>query len=289
LKIALVIAAAVASIAAQNAPDAARLLMRRYVEGSRLQYRMTGLENGTGYTVTIIAMTRRTADGRFVEEMAWSDMTVNGEPRVLAPESQAFRVAVTLEGGAPYEPPDFSRARGLLGPVTDLLTFYADLFLAMHRGALRDAGDRFYFVNPMTASWADGTSVVLGEDHIDFDFTLTAVDRASGVATLLIKHVPSPAPKVRLPAGWMTAPVADTPNNWVQVRKTATGFAASVGKETFDVMLRVALADGRILSATLDNAVTKITRQCSDAAASQCGEPMPDPTLRHIEMSLLPE
>lgn len=38
MKIALVVAAAVASLAAQNAPDAARLLTRRYVEGSRLQY-----------------------------------------------------------------------------------------------------------------------------------------------------------------------------------------------------------------------------------------------------------
>jgi hypothetical protein len=42
-----------------------------------------------------------------------------------------------------------------------------------------------------------------------------------------------------------------------------------------------------ILSATLENAITKIMRDCSDIALTQCGEPRPDPTLRHIEISLL--
>jgi len=130
---------------------------------------------------------------------------------------------------------------------------------------------------------------VLGEDHIDFDITLTAVDRASDVATLLIKHLPPPAPKIRLPADWMRAPVADTPNNWVQVRKTDTGFAASVGKETFDVKQSIALSNGKILSATMDNPVTKVARVCSDAALTRCGDAKPDPTLRRIEMSLLRE
>jgi hypothetical protein len=85
----------------------------------------------------------------------------------------------------------------------------------------------------------------------------------------------------------MRPPVADTPNNWVQVRKTKTGYAASVGKETFDVELRIDLADGKILSAKMDNPVTKITRDCADIALTQCGEARQDPTLRRIEMSLL--
>jgi hypothetical protein len=169
------------------------------------------------------------------------------------------------------------------------MTFYSDLFLAMHQGALRKAGDHFYFPSPTTASWADGTAVVLGEDHIDFDITLTAVDTASDVATLLIKHVPPSAPKIRLPADWMSARVADTPNNWVQVRKTATGFAASVGKETFDVTLNVDISNGKILSARMENPVTKVTRACSDAALTQCGDAQATPTLRRIELSLLRE
>jgi hypothetical protein len=75
----------------------------------------------------------------------------------------------------------------------------------------------------------------------------------------------------------------------VQVRKTPTGFAASVGKETFDVTLTVSIPDGTIRMATLDNPVTRITRQCSDIALSQCDEPRANPIVRHVEMTLLRE
>ena len=292
----LTIAAACVPLAAQDTPRAERaerpdqpdrLLSRRYVEGDRLRYLMKAQNDGSTYEVQISATTMKAADGRFVEELAWSDLVVNGAPRPLAEASQAFRAAVTLDGGAPFTMPDLSKALGIIGPVTDLLTFYSDLFLAMHQGALRKAGDRFYFSNPNAASWADGTIVVHGESHIDFDITLTAVDTASDVATLLIKHVPPAAPKIRLPAEWMHPRVADTPNNWVQVRKTATGFTAAVGKETFDVTLSVQMSTGKIVSAKMENPVTKVTRACTDTALTQCADAQPAPTLRRIELSLL--
>jgi hypothetical protein len=285
----LTIAAAFVPLAARDAPQAERLLSRRYIEGDRVQYLMKAQNDGSTYEVRITGTTRKASDGRFVEEFAWSDMLANGAPRALAATSQAFRLVVTLEGGAPFEMPDLSKAPGLIGPVTDLMTFYSDLFLAMHQGALRKAGDHFYFPSPITASWADGTVVVLGEDHIDFDITLTAVDTTSHVATLLIKHVPPPVPKIRLPADWMHSRVAETPNNWVQMRKTATGFAASVGQETFDVTLNVDISNGKILSARMENPVTKVTRACSDAALIQCGDAQATPTLRRIDLSLLRE
>jgi len=285
----LAAAATVVRLAAGDAQQGERLLSRRYVDGERVRYLMKAENDGSTYEVRITATTRKTSDGRFVEEFAWSDMVANGAPRALAEASQAFRLVVTLEGGAPFEMPDLSKAPGLIGPVTDLLTFYSDLFLAMHQGALRRAGDRLYFPSPTTASWADGAVVVLGEDHVDFDITLTAVDTASHVATLVIKHVPPPAPKVRLPADWMRAPVAETSNNFVQVRKTPTGFAASVAKETFDVTLNVDISDGKILSARMTNPVTMVTRTCSDAALTQCGDARATPTLRRIELSQLRE
>jgi hypothetical protein len=283
----LAVVAAFVSLAAQDAPQAERLLSRRYVEGDRVQYLMKGQNDGSIYEVRITAMTKKAGDGRFVEEFAWSDLVVNGAPRALAATSQAFRLAVTLEGGVPFEMPDLSKTPGLIGPVTDIMTFYADLFLAMHQGALRKAGDHFYFANPITSSWADGTTVVLGEDHFDFDITLTAVDTASDVATLLIKHVPPPTPKIRLPADWMRARIAETPNNWVEVRKTATGFVASVGKETFDVTLDVAMSTGKILSGKMENPVTKVTRACADTSLTRCDDAEASPILRRIELSLL--
>ena len=69
------------------------------------------------------------------------------------------------------------------------------------------------------------------------------------------------------------------------VSKNRNGYTASVGKETFDVELRVAIADGRLLLATLDNPVTAITRECTDQGLMQCGPPRPSPVLRRVTMS----
>jgi hypothetical protein len=276
-----------APLTAQNSALTEPLLVRRYVEGSRLQYVMTGENRGSRYQVRIDAEVKKAVDGMLVDEFAWSDLLRDGVAQPLSPAARDLRAAVTLSGGQPFVMPDLSRATGLVGPITDLLTFYADLFLAMHQGSLRAPGDRFRFSQAEPASWADGRVVILGQDHIDFDILLEAVNPAEKTARLLVKHVPPAEPRIALPADWMQTPVADTPNNWVQVRKTATGYVASVGKETFDVALTVDLADGKILTATMDNPVVAIDRECADAALTQCGEAKPDRLVRRIQMSLV--
>ncbi|HSB13659.1 MAG TPA: hypothetical protein VLE22_04320 [Bryobacteraceae bacterium] len=276
-----------ALMGSQDSSPAEGLLSRRYRDGERLNYLMKGRNNGRTYEVRLTAVVKKGTDGQFVEEYAWSDLVVDGVPQLLTPASREFRQAVTLAGGSPFTMPDLSKVQpGLIGPVTDLLTFYADLFLATHAGQLREPGDRFFFANPTVGSWADGTRVLIGEDSIDFDIHLTAVDRSRGVATLLVKHVPPKAPKIRIPAEWMREPVAGVPNNWVQVRKAAGAYIGAVGKETFDVELTIRLSSGEILSATMDNRVEAMERECVDVELSNCGERRPDPTIRHIEMSL---
>ena len=131
------------------------------------------------------SVVKKAADGRFVEEYSWSDRVSNGEPRPLAAAIEGFRATVTVEkGGAPFALPDLSQTPDLVGPVLDLMTFYADLFLAMNAGELRQVGDRFLVPTPAVASWADGTRVLVGEDAVDFDLTLIAIDRIAGIATL---------------------------------------------------------------------------------------------------------
>jgi hypothetical protein len=272
---------------AQESPSSAGVLSRRYKDGERLSYVMKGRNNDRPFEVRLTAVVRKGADGRFVEEYAWSDLAWGGEAQPLTPSSRDFRQAVTLSGGEPFTFPDLSRVQpGLIGPVTDLLTFYADLFLAMHVGRLREPGDHFLFPSPMVSSWADGAGVLIGEDEIDFDVRLTALDTAADVATVQVKHVPPKAPRVKLPAEWMRTPVADTPNNWVQVRRQGDAYIASAGKETFDVELKVRLSTGEILSATLDNLVEAVARDCRNAELTECDEPRPSRTVRRIEMML---
>lgn len=133
-----------------------RLLERRYVDGQTLSYRMKGKNNNWLYEIRVIGTVRKNADGRFVDEFVWSDFVSDGTPRALRTETQALRAQVTLEGGNPFVMPNLADAGPIVGPVTDMLTFYADLFLAMHGGMLREAGDHILVPNPTVASWAAG-------------------------------------------------------------------------------------------------------------------------------------
>lgn len=184
--------------------------------------------------------------------------------------------------------PDLSKVDPkMVGPITDLLTFYIDLWLINKTGVLKHPGDHFYVPNPQVASWADGTHVLIGTDHVDFDLNLQSIDPVKGTAVVVVHHVPPSHPNLQFPAEWMQTPVTDTPNNWVQVKKTKDGkYQAEVGKETFDVSITVSTADGRILSASMDNPVVMIGRDCDDAALTKCGDAHPQTIHRHVEIAL---
>jgi len=251
---------------------------------------MTGMNDDWHYSVQADGGVKKNADGIWMEEFRWSNMTSNGQPVALTPASVAFREVLSLDPTRNPSGPDLSNVDPrLVGPVTDLMTFYVDLWLANKIGILRRPGDHFYVPNPMPSSWADGTRVLTGQDHIDFDLTLQSVDAAKHTVLLVVHHVPPAHPNVTFAAAWMQAPVAGTPNNWVEVAKTSAGkFQAGVGKETFDVSITVSTVDGKILAASMENPVVTISRICDDAALTQCTDPKPHTIHRHVEIALAP-
>ncbi len=262
-------------------------LARHYTEGEKLSYHMKGDNDGWTYEVQANGVVKKDASGRFVEEYGWSDFKSNA-PMSLSPASLSFRQTLSLDPAIQPSIPNLSQVQPfLIGPITDLLTFYSDLWIAIGQSDLKHTGDHAYVKFGGPASWADGNYVILGEDSIDFDLTLKALDPASQIATLLVKHVPPAQPQVKLPAPWMQTPVADTPNNFIDVKKNAAGkYVAQVGKETFDVEIKISLKDGKILSATLNNLVKTHNRECSDAAFLDCGEPSDHQIHRQIEIQL---
>ena len=275
--------------AKQTPASATHLLTRRYTEGEKLTYAMKGSNEDWEYQIQATGVVKKDAAGHMVEEYAWSDFKSNA-PMTLNDASLNFRQTLSLSPDSHPSVPDLSKVQPfLIGPITDMLTFYADLWLAIQQGNLNRAGDHTYVKFGTTASWADGNYVLLGEDSIDFDLTLKEVDSAKQVATLLARHVPPKEPAVKLPAAWMHTPVSDTPNNWVEAKRNNAGkYDVEVGKETFDVEIKVSLADGKILSATLHNPVEAIKKECSDATFSSCGDSTPHHILRQIELRLVP-
>ena len=53
------------------------------------------------------------------------------------------------------------------------------------------------------------------------------------------------------------------------------------------VLITVSLADGKILSATMDNPVKTIFRTCKDEALTQCDAPKPHLIVRKVEIELV--
>src|SRR5580700_1083773 len=265
-------------------------LTRQYHEGEKLGYHMRATNEGrystTAYEADVNCVVKKDASGIFSEECAWSSLVVNGKPVELSAAAQNLRQTLSLDANATPTVPDLTQVIPLIGPITDLLTFYSDLWLANKLQQLRRAGDHFYFARGTPNSWADGNYVLLGQDSIDFDLTL-AEKNEQGIATLVVRHVVPKEPQIKLTADWMKPPVADAPNNWVEVEKSGEGkFSAEIGKETFDVRLKVA-GDGKILSATLDNPIEVLERDCTDAELAHCGEPARYQIKRQIDLALL--
>jgi len=275
-------------LAPQDVPTGSNPLLRRYREGEKLTYHMKGVNENWRYEIQADGIVKKDSDGTYFEECEWSHLVSEGKPVTLRPASVNFRQQLTLDPGHKPIFPNLSQVDPrLVGPLTDMLTFYVDVRLVVKDGKLVHPGDHFYLKHGTPASWADGHYTLIGESSIDFDLTLKNIDRAHNTATLLVRHVPPEKPEARLPAEWMLQPVADTPNNWSQVQKAGEGkYEAAAGKEIFDDEIVLSLADGKILSATMDNVVKTVERECIDAAVTQCGPPKPHSIRRQIEVSL---
>jgi len=275
-------------LAAQALPGEHNVLLRRYREGEKLTYHMKGINEDWHYEIQADGIVKKDSDGSYFEEYGWSNLISDGQKTGLSQAALDFRQQLTLDPNHNSTFPNLSQVDPrLIGPITDLMNFYVDLRLAVRSGKLTHPGDHFYFKRGAPNSWADGTRVLIGEDVIDFDLTLKGIDRADNTATLVVRHVPPEKPEIRFPADWMRKPVADTANNWVQIERIKNGkYLARVGKETFDVEINVSLADGKILSGSIDNPVEITERECDDAALTKCGDPKPHRIRRQIEISL---
>jgi hypothetical protein len=265
-------------------------LERHYRAGEALVYEMKTVNEGTHYRIRAEGAVGPDASGALAEKYTWTQMEFEGKPVALKPEMDSFRQSLTLTPEHPPMMPDLTKVDPrLIGPITDMMNFYVDLWLANKVQQLHQVGDHFYFHSPMpAASWADGSRVLLGESAIDFDFTLKEVDQANQTALLEIKHVPPAQSAIHIKAEWMKKPVASLPNNWVTISKTAGGYEAGVGQETFDVLIKVSTIDGKILHVTMNNPVHTVMCQCEDEALTKCSVPQPHDILRQVEITLLP-
>ncbi len=266
------------------------IFVRHYRLGEQLIYHMKGInqsgKNVRRYSIDAVGDVKKDSAGTFYEEYKWRNLIVNGKQETLTQSSKKFRQFVSLEKGYKLSIPGLGKVQpNLIGPIVDFLTFYADLRLAMRQNGLVHPGDHVYVKDNKPNSWADGHRVLLGQDAIDFNIALKSINLDNHTAEFIIRHVPPSRPDVKLPAAWMHKPVKNTPNNWVQIVKIPGGkYYASVGKEIFNVQMKISLLSGKIITASLDNKVYTENRICSDPKLLHAGKPNYGTIIRKIEI-----
>ncbi|MEA3007038.1 MAG: hypothetical protein QOI94_2307, partial [Acidobacteriaceae bacterium] len=72
------------TIAAQQAAPEAGTLQRRYTDGAVSHYLMTGNNDGWQYTIEATDVVKRDMNGRYYEEIGWSDLTSNAQQALTA-------------------------------------------------------------------------------------------------------------------------------------------------------------------------------------------------------------
>ena len=182
-------------LSAQAPSNNSNVLLRRYREGEMLTYHMQGVNEDWKYEIQADGVVKKDSAGTFFEEYRWSNLISNHQKVALSSADVEFRQQLSLDLNRNPRFPNLSQVNPqLIGPITDLMTFYADLWLAQKIGKLTHAGDHFYLKRSAPNSWADGNYVLMGEDSIDFDFTLEDVNRSESTATMMIRHVPPENP-----------------------------------------------------------------------------------------------
>lgn len=273
---------------AQNTATAAAILQRRYKDGAVSHYVMTGDNDGRHYSIQATDLVKRDPHDRYYEEISWANLTSKAGQK-LTPESVAFRQTVSLDDPITYmKVPNLANVQPqLIGPITDTLTFYSDLLLALN-AKLVQSGQTAYIARTTPNSWADGQRVLLGQDVVDFSLKVESVNAVDFTETILVQHIPPPDLHIQLPAQWMHAPISTKPANFVQVSRQGDGYIAQKGKETFDVRLIIDTRDGHILSATMHNPVLLTTRNCTDRELNQCGPESSQTIVRDITLDSIP-
>jgi hypothetical protein len=71
---------------AQQAATGFEMLQRRYADGAISHYVMTGNNGGWQYTIHATDVVKRDANGKYYEEIRWSNLTSNAQ-QALTPAS----------------------------------------------------------------------------------------------------------------------------------------------------------------------------------------------------------
>ncbi len=225
--------------------------------------------------ISFTSLTKRTTEGTEDLSQAIAKFPAY-ETSVAATSSPALSALPDLTGWD----------MGVVGPVTDLHTFLIAVSHQVGADRLTRLGETFTTGEAAKASWANGENIPVGEDCIQISVTLLELNAETAVYET--RFMPPADACLEPLKPWMEAPVVEgTPNNFQQQMMMGPMAAAMWGREQFIITSTVRRADGRILSATMDNPLTLRLKVGCDPNLDSCKHEMPMTIHRKLQLELL--
>jgi hypothetical protein len=174
----------------------------------------------------------------------------------------------------------------MVGMVTDLNTFMVAVSPRVGVQMLRRLGDSHTHSELLRGDFANGRTIVLGQDCTEL--TLTLVGLTPEVARIESRFAVPVRECIAFREAWM-ARQGSVSSNFQMIRKPSdAAFDVFWGTEGFTIVSEVRRRDGQVLRATMDNVLDLTMRMGCDAVLGACRGDYPVRTHRVVTLELLP-
>lgn len=283
-------------LAEMNAQQSAPLLQRVYKDGERHRYKMNTMyyQNGSRKSETIavceITVSKDSA-GLPAETLRWISQKVFNGTDTLDETAMAQRVgpySYSLHAEGSLRLPEITEP-GMTGAITDFHTFCVAISSRAGLGSLREKGDHWQSSSPVKGNFANGKTILKGEDCITISNDLIAIDDKKAV--IATKFLPPSNPCLQYYLPDMAASVAgDTLNN-IQMIMYAGKDKVNLqfGKELFEITSHLARSSGLLEQAVMKNELRLKLRVNCNEKLDGCQAELPWTIYREVTLSRIPD
>jgi hypothetical protein len=270
-------------------------LARKYRIGDTYRYRLTCQQYYNGqWKSTNVSICRlkvvTDSTGNPNDEISWESLRIlmpndSSDRSSIAQSTPPYRVSLTPKGPMGLPPltiPDMTES------ITDFNTFLVAIHPYIGIDSLQHPGDSFPSPKPTIGNFANGQSILKGEDCLAITIKLLALDR--NTAELRTSFLPPAANGLAYITPAIDTPVvAGIPNNFQMAMPAgAKLFHLQYGREYFVIHSTISTKDGKLQKADMYNQLSlKLKLNCNEQY-QQCQQDVPLAIERKLTLELLP-
>ncbi|MGN6294955.1 MAG: hypothetical protein ACTHMV_19550 [Chitinophagaceae bacterium] len=278
------------AIAQQGKPD----FSRKYKSGEMYRYELTTEyyqnREWKSSTIAVCELTVQADSlGMPYESVQWLSQKIITAKDTTDESPMALRVKpyhLSLHPKGTLELPVITEA-GMTGAITDFHTFYVAIHQKAGIDKLQKQGDAYLLPTPVKGNFGNGKTILKGEDCITISSKLKEIKARQVVIQTDFLPPQQPCLDYYLPA--CSQPVSgDTLNNIQMIMVAPAGKVnLQYGKERFDIISTINIADGILLEATMTNELLlRLKVNCTEAL-QDCQAELPWHIYRTIRLKLL--